>query len=107
MKEIKTILLKVKAKRHIVRKTKAHVIKNVEDSLENSAFSNKNEEAFAINSRLLDRKSPLSEWIADTGAFAYMTDQLHLFRGPLTKVKKRSIRVRDDTRLSIKGISNI
>jgi hypothetical protein len=107
MEEIRAILLKVRAKRHTVRKAKAHVTEDVEDSSENSALSNENEEAFAIDSRLSDRKSPLPEWIADTGASAHMTDQLYLFRGPLTKVKRRSVRVGDDTRLSIKGIGNV
>jgi hypothetical protein len=107
MEEIRAILLKIKAKRHTVRKAKAHVTEDVEDSSENSALSNEDEEAFATDSRLPDRKSPLPEWIADTGVFAHMTDQLHLFRGPLTKVERRSIRVESDTRLNIKGISNM
>ena len=78
----------------------------MKDSLENNALSNKDEEAFAINLRLPDRKSPLPEWIADTGASAHMTDQLHLFRGPLRRVEKRSVRVRGDIRLRIKGVGS-
>ena len=36
---------------------------------------------------------PTSKWVADTGASSHMTDQLQLFRGPLTKIRKRTITV--------------
>jgi hypothetical protein len=61
MEKIKTILLKIKTKRYTVDKAKVYVTKNVENSSENNALSNKDEEAFAINLRLLDRKLSLLE----------------------------------------------
>ncbi|KAK6585469.1 hypothetical protein PZA11_002196 [Diplocarpon coronariae] len=39
------------------------------------------------------RKIPESDWCSDTGCTAHMTDKPHLFRGPLTKIKRRSIKV--------------
>lgn len=38
-------------------------------------------------------KIPESSWCGDTGCTAHMTDQLDLFRGPLIKIKRRTIRV--------------
>jgi hypothetical protein len=61
MEEIRAILLKIKAKRYTVRKAKAYVTEDVEDSLENNALSNKDKEAFATDLRLSDRKSSLLE----------------------------------------------
>jgi hypothetical protein len=49
---------------------------------QDSALSSADEEAFAEHPQESERKFPMQEWIADTGASTHMTDQLHLFRGP-------------------------
>jgi hypothetical protein len=83
-------------------KAKAHAAEDQTSSSENSALSlNKDEEAFPAF-----RKSSTIKWIADTGVSVHMTDQLHLFRRPLRKVKKRSVRVKDDIRLRIKRVKS-
>ena len=38
-------------------------------------------------------KSISAEWVFDTGAISPMTDQLHLFRGPLHKTRRDTIQV--------------
>ena len=44
-------------------------------------------------SRALISKSTPSQWILDTGCTTPMTDQLHLFRGPLKDIKRTTIQV--------------
>jgi hypothetical protein len=44
-------------------------------------------------SKAKNRKIPESCWCGDTGCTTYMTDQLNLFRGLLTKIKRRTIKV--------------
>lgn len=39
------------------------------------------------------RKLPYTTWIADTGASSHMTDQKDLFRGPLSRMRRRVIKV--------------
>lgn len=51
------------------------------------------EEEIAALSKEMVSKIPKSHWVADTGASSHMTDQLQLFRGPLTPIKRRVIRV--------------
>ena len=38
-------------------------------------------------------KVPKSKWVADSGASSHMTDQLRLFSGPLTCIRRRTIKV--------------
>jgi hypothetical protein len=81
-------------------KARAHAAEDQTLSSEDNALSfNKNKEAFPTS-----RESLTVKWIADTGALTYMTDQLHLFRGPLRKIEKKSVRIKSDIRLYIKGI---
>ena len=105
MDEIRRILIKARSKRRSVAprtKARAHAAEDQTSSSEDSALSlNENEEAFPTF-----RESSTVEWIADTGASAHMTDQLHLFRGPLRRVEKRSVRVGGDIRLRIKGVGS-
>jgi hypothetical protein len=105
MDEIRKILTKARSKRRNLvpkAKAKAYAAEDQELSSENSTLSfNENEEAFSAS-----RKSLTVKWIADTGASAHMTDQLHLFRGPLRKVERRSVKVRGDIKLRIREVED-
>jgi hypothetical protein len=82
---------------------KAYFIKDINISLENSTLFTNNEN---IALKVSPRKSFTTKWITDIGVSAYITDQLYLFRGPLKKVVKGFIKVKSDTRLSIKRIKS-
>jgi hypothetical protein len=105
MEEIRAILVKARIERRNGRRiiAKAYFIKNTDISLNDSTLFTDDED---ITLKPPPRKSFTTEWIADTGALAYITDQLYLFRGPLKKVVRESIRVGGDVRLSIKGIES-
>jgi len=64
-----------------VHKTNAHITVDVETSSEESALSSADEEKFAGTPQASERKFPMLEWIADTGASTHVTDQLYLFGG--------------------------
>jgi hypothetical protein len=51
------------------------------------------EEEIAGISRDAISKVPPSEWASDSGASSHMTDSIQLFRGPLTKIRRRIVRV--------------
>ncbi|KAI1006202.1 hypothetical protein K3495_g2019 [Podosphaera aphanis] len=44
-------------------------------------------------SKALISKSPLTYWVLNTGATSPMTDQIHLFRGPLKRIGSTTIQV--------------
>jgi hypothetical protein len=105
MDEIRKILIKARSKRRNLVpkvKAKAYAAEDQELSSEDNTFNfNKNKEAFSTS-----RKSFTVKWIADTGVSAHMTNQLHLFRGPLRKVKKRSVKVEGNTKLRIRRVED-
>ena len=84
-------------------KDRAYAAIDQEPSSEDSAASSDEESTEAT----LQRKSPLAQWIADTGATAHMTDQLHLFRGSLKKIEKKSVQVGGNARLRIEGAGQV
>jgi hypothetical protein len=85
MDKIRKILTKARSDRR--GKDRAYAAINLELSSEDSAASSDEE----ITGAKLECESILSQWITDTGATTHMTNQLHLFRGPLKKVRKKSI----------------
>jgi hypothetical protein len=85
MKEIRKILIKARSDRR--EKNKAYAVINPELSSEDSAVSSDEE----ITETKLDYKSLLPQWITNTGATAHIINQLYLFRGPLKKVRKKSV----------------
>ena len=105
MDKIRKILTKARSKRRSLApraKAEAYAAEDQESSSEDSALSSgEDKEAFFIS-----RESLIVEWIADTGALVYMINQLHLFRGPLRKVKRKSVKVRGDARLRIRGVED-
>ena len=50
------------------------------------------EETAALSGEAVS-KIPRSKWVADSGASSHMTDALHLFSEPLTRIKRRRIKV--------------
>jgi hypothetical protein len=82
---------------------KAYFIKDIDISLKDSILFTDNED---IALEISPRKSFIIKWIIDIGALVYITNQLYLFKDPLKKVVKGSIRVKGDIRLSIKRIKS-
>ena len=101
MDEIRKILTKARSDRR--GKDRAYAAMDLELSSEDSTVSSDEE----ITGARLECESPLPQWIADTGATAHMTDQLHLFRGPLKKVGKKSVQVGGNARLRIEGAGQV
>ena len=64
-----------------------------ESSADDTPEDELSDEIAAISKDNLTSKIFTSRWIADIGASTHMTDQLQLFRGPLTKIKRRIIKV--------------
>ena len=60
---------------------------------ESSSDESSTDEEYAAISRDAIGKIPRSRWAADSGATSHMTDQPNLFRGPLTTIPCRTIRV--------------
>ena len=65
-----------------------------EDEEEDFASSNDDdpEETAALSGEAVS-KIPRSKWVADSGASSHMTDALQLFSGPLTRIRRRKIKV--------------
>lgn len=101
MDEIRKILTKARSDRR--GKDRAHAAMDLELSSEDSAASSDEE----ITGARLECEPPSPQWIADTGATAHMTDQLHLFRGPLKMVGNKSVQVGGNTRLRIEGAGQV
>jgi hypothetical protein len=101
MKEIRRIFIKARSDRR--EKNKAYAAKDSELNSENNAV-NSNEETTEAK---LNCESPLSQWITNTGATAHIINQLHLFRGSLKEVKKKSVQVKGNARLRIKGAGQV
>ena len=62
------------------------------DSVTKSEINKHADETAAIL-KIQISKIPISNWVADTGASTYMTDQLQLFRGPLMRIRRRTIKI--------------
>lgn len=76
------------------RKVKGYSAKKDEtDSDTGDESDDENEPEVAAISKSQICEIPTSKWVADTGASSHMTDQIQLFRGPLTKIRKRTIKV--------------
>ena len=82
MGDVRAITRGARKSRRGLHKTNTHTTVDVQTSSEDSALSSAGEEAFAEHPQESERKFPMQEWIADTGASTHTTDQLHLFRGP-------------------------
>ncbi len=94
---------RAKEEEHAVKRN--HKAYNAEDSSASSSASSlelkkdidsENEEdieEIAALSKELVSRIPKSDWIADTGASSHMTDQLRLFSGLLTSIRRRTIKV--------------
>jgi len=88
-----------KSKEHRHKHTKKHRAYHAEgdstsDDVSNSSDSEE-EDAGEIAALSKEEVSqiPRDTWIADTGASSHMTDQLRHFRGPLSKIRRRTIKV--------------
>ena len=96
--KIRKILTKARSKRRSLApraKAEVYTAEDQKSSLEDSALSSsEDKETFPIS-----RESPIIEWIADTGALVYITNQLYLFRGPLRKVKRKLVKIGGNTKL--------
>ena len=51
-----------------------------------SEDEDESDEEIAALSKKVISKIPRSYWVADSGVFSHMTDQLQLFRGPLMRI---------------------
>ena len=85
-----------KDKSYNKKSSKRHQAYNVEDTSDEISLSDEQEELdkeTAALSKELAGKPFTTDWVADSGASSHMTDQLRLFRGPLTRIKRRTIKV--------------
>ena len=109
MDEIRALIGKARTKRRGGNRPRAHIEEREDLSTDEEDFSSgaEDDEAFPARTQASSRKTPMSRWIADTGASAHMTDQLSLFKGPLKPVKARTVRGAGDSKLDIKGAGSV
>jgi hypothetical protein len=85
---------KSKTKRKGRGRLKAHIKTEEDDNSTDTkdlSSGTEDDEALKASLQTAARKTPMSRWIADTGASAHLTDQLSLFRRPLRKMKGRVV----------------
>ncbi len=71
----------------------AEVVSEEELSTQESEAADESDEEIAAISKDIISKIPQSDWVADSGASSHMTDKLRLFSGPLTRMRRRTIKV--------------
>ena len=84
---------KTKPKKHRAYKAEDKLSGQEADSESNNDAEDEEAEETATLSKEIAGKHPNTHWIADPGASSPMTDQHLLFSGPLTKIKRRTVKV--------------